>query len=380
MKYIRYAYILILLQILIACASPLDMFVVNNDLLKTSQVGMMVYDLTDDAVLYQYNARLNLRPASTQKLFTVVTALDKLGAEHAYKTTLLYSPSERSLYLKGEMDPTLSSADIDTMASLVSNLHVDTIMTLYGDRSFKDAVLLGEGWCWDDDNPELSPLVYKRKDVLLQTLAEALRTKGITILKGVGDRTAPQNADTLCVIRHTIAEILPRMLKNSDNMYAESMLYHLGCDSDSSPFTAKQSIVHINALLSRIGETAYLADGSGLSLYNYTSAATEVALLRYAYSKETIRQYLLTNLPVAGVDGTLKDRMRTTKAMGNVRAKTGTVRGVSSLAGYCTGVNGHMLAFSIINQGSMSSAPAKAFQDSVCTMLCKTLIKPVKHK
>jgi D-alanyl-D-alanine carboxypeptidase/D-alanyl-D-alanine-endopeptidase (penicillin-binding protein 4) len=75
-------------------------------------------------------------------------------------------------------------------------------------------------------------------------------------------------------------------------------------------------------------------------------------------------------LPVAGVDGTLKSRMQNTLAQGNVRAKTGTLTGISSLAGYCTAPNGHELAFAIINQGILDKTTGKAFQDRVCQVLC----------
>ena len=76
-------------------------------------------------------------------------------------------------------------------------------------------------------------------------------------------------------------------------------------------------------------------------------------------------------LPVAGVDGTLKKRMLGSFTDGNVHAKTGTVTGVSSLAGYCRAANGHMLCFSIIDHGVMHGRNGRAFQDRVCTLLCQ---------
>ena len=92
--------------------------------------------------------------------------------------------------------------------------------------------------------------------------------------------------------------------------------------------------------------------------------------LRHAYQNGPIFDHLYPTLPIAGVDGTLKDRMKKTSAQGNVRAKTGTVTGISSLAGYCTAANGHQLCFAIINQGIMRAAAGKAFQDRVCKVLC----------
>ena len=72
---------------------------------------------------------------------------------------------------------------------------------------------------------------------------------------------------------------------------------------------------------------------------------------------------------MAATDGTLRKRMRGTLADGNVKAKTGTVTGVSTLSGYATAPNGHTLCFSILNQGLYHTADGRRFQDAVCTAL-----------
>ena len=94
-------------------------------------------------------------------------------------------------------------------------------------------------------------------------------------------------------------------------------------------------------------------------------------MLRYAFRNNNIYLHLHPALPEAGVDGTLRSRMKGTFTKSNVFAKTGTVTGVSSLAGYCTAANGHRLAFSIINQGIMHASNGRRFQDRVCTLLCQ---------
>ena len=94
-------------------------------------------------------------------------------------------------------------------------------------------------------------------------------------------------------------------------------------------------------------------------------------MLRYAYKNSNIMLHLKPALPIAGTDGTIKSRMRGPFTNDNVRAKTGTLTGVSSLAGFCTAANGHQLAFSIINNGLRHTNNAHAFQDKVCTELCR---------
>ena len=104
---------------------------------------------------------------------------------------------------------------------------------------------------------------------------------------------------------------------------------------------------------------------------NYTTAELLVALLRHAYVHEEIYHQLLPVLPVAGRDGTLRRRMQHGTAAGNVRAKTGTVEGVSSLAGYAITREGHTLCFAIINQGLRRGADGRHFQDRVCQLLTR---------
>ena len=114
-----------------------------------------------------------------------------------------------------------------------------------------------------------------------------------------------------------------------------------------------------------------IADGSGLSLYNYVTPELMTKLLAYAYRRPSIFRELYTALPIAGEDGTLKKRMRGTPAQINIRAKTGTLTGISSLAGYAVAANNHMLVFCIINQGVLKNGDGRDFQDKVCVALCK---------
>ena len=101
------------------------------------------------------------------------------------------------------------------------------------------------------------------------------------------------------------------------------------------------------------------------------SAELLVRFLRYAEQNSNIRLHLRPSLPIAGFDGTLKSRMKNAFAQENVKAKTGTLTGLISLAGYCTASNGNRLCFAIINQGVMGAKAARNFQDKICTILTK---------
>ena len=164
------------------------------------------------------------------------------------------------------------------------------------------------------------------------------------------------------------------MMKKSDNFFAEAVFYQIAAATGSRPAKASDAARVMRQLFRKLGlghREYRVADGSGLSLYNYVSAELETRMLRYIWLHGDIYEYLYASLPIAGVDGTLSKRMKNTAAYENVRAKTGTVTGVSALAGYCTAANGHQLCFSIINQGIMDSTTGRNFQDRVCNVLCK---------
>lgn len=353
----------------------------QGDMFGTSQVGMMVYDLDADSVLFGHNERQLMRPASTLKVVTAITAIDRLGGSYQFKTELCYTGEVKdgtlrgNVYLVGGFDPRFNSDDLRAFAEGIRKMGVDTIRgAIYADKTMKDDKLLGSGWCWDDDNPVLSPLLVGRKDVFVERFVAELADIGIVVESTTGERRRPDDAFCIASRFHTIDQILMRMLKDSDNLYAESMFYQLAAATGNRPATARHAAQVVARLISKVGldpKRYQIADGSGLSLYNYVSAEMEVMLLRYAFRNSNIYLHLHPALPEAGVDGTLRSRMTGAFTRGNVFAKTGTVTGVSSLAGYCTAANGHRLAFAIINQGVMHRANARAFQDRVCTLLCQ---------
>ena len=354
---------------------------VTDPLLERTQLGLMVYDLSADSILYNYGGRQTLRPASTMKLLTSVTALDVLGSSYDYRTYLYYKGTiadgvlTGDVWLVGGMDPLFDDTDMRIMAETLHRVGIDSISgRIVRDVSFKEEALLGEGWCWDDDNPQLSPLLVSRKDEFADRFKEELQKCGIAINAPITTDRLPKDVLLICSRSHRLSEVLEPMMKESDNLYAESMFFQLAATVGKRPATAAHARQVIKNTVTKAGVTGIpyrIADGSGLSLYNYVTPELMVRLLRYAYLKRDIMAALYPALPVAGVDGTLKKRMKGGPAQGNVHAKTGTLSGVSSLAGYCRAANQHLLAFCIINQGIMKNAEGRDFQDKVCEALCR---------
>ena len=355
----------------------------RDPLFETTQVGLMVFDLDADTVLYQYQARQLMRPASTMKLVTAITALDRLGGGYEYKTDFYYTGSltdsvlTGNLYCVGGFDPSLTQDDVAVIAESIHQAGVRKVRgTIIADKQMKEVLDYGEGWCWDDDNPMLIPLSIGRKDIFLTTLRKELERQGVDVSEARlgGNGVMPNGARHLSTYHHSIDVILNQMMKDSDNFYAESLFYQTAASTGHRPAKASDARMLTKQFIKRLGlgDNPYkIADGSGLSLYNYVSAELLVYMLRYADSKEEIIGHLLPSLPIAGVDGTLKKRMTDTNACGNVVAKTGTVTGISSLAGYLTSGDGRRLCFAIINQGVMRSKDGRDFQDRVCNALCE---------
>ena len=357
----------------------LENIIFSSPLLSTSNIGVMVYDLTADSTIFRYNERKTLRPASTMKLITAITAIDRLGGSYQFRTSLRYTGSitdnvlTGDVYCVGGFDPRFNSDDLKAFVEGIRSLGVDTIRgCLVADKMMKNEDRLGWGWCWDDDNPVLSPLLISRKDNFMERFVSELVDAGIIITGDVIEGDTPADAYELVDRTHSIDQILMRMMKDSDNLYAEALFYQLAASSGNRPASAQDARNIIKRLVRKLGlnpSDYVFADGSGLSLYNYATAELEVEMLKYAYRNSNVYLHLYPSLPIAGSDGTLKRRMRNAFTADNVRAKTGTLSAVQSLAGYLTAANNHTLCFAIINNGSLKDSPARALQDKICLAL-----------
>lgn len=346
------------------------------ELLTRSQVGLHIYDLTADSTILAFGADQLMRPASNQKVITAVTALSQLGTDFNFRTSLYGEGSindstlEGNIYIKGGFDPRFGH---DDLWALIHALNARGVHAIAGDvildLSLKDSARLGWGWCWDDDNPPLTPLLYNQRDNFAAALSSALKDAGIRLAGSLIEGRISSGASLWTVRTHTIDQVLLRMMKQSDNLYAEALFYQLAARSGIAYADRKQAIAYIKELVRHQGLSPAdfsFADGSGLSLYNYASPRLLTSFLRYAYAHEGIFLHLQPSLPLAGVDGTLRKRMTSGPAYANVSAKTGTLEGVSTLSGYCTAPNGHTLCFAIMNQGILRRSVAHRFQDKVC--------------
>ena len=148
-----------------------------------------------------------------------------------------------------------------------------------------------------------------------------------------------------------LSDIAREMLAWSINLYAESLVMAL---DQTPPATTDDGVATLRTTLEGLGVPAdgYLTrDGSGLSRNDYLSADTLVAALDGAWRRPGLREPLLAVMPVAGLPGTLGHRLAGTAAAGRVRAKTGSMSNVRSLAGFVETSAGEPLAFAFLSNG-----------------------------
>jgi D-alanyl-D-alanine carboxypeptidase/D-alanyl-D-alanine-endopeptidase (penicillin-binding protein 4) len=186
----------------------------------------------------------------------------------------------------------------------------------------------------------------------LTVLREKLEAWGLHC-NGILLDTVPHGAPEIARREHRLDSVLTYMNLVSDNLSAENVLKTMAAEKTGTPGSAAAGAEVVRRFLAGIGidtMRTVIADGSGVSRYNLTSAESVTTLLAAMRRRTDIFRTWYQSLPVAGVSGTISTRMRGTPAQGNLRAKTGSLEGVSSLSGYVTTADGEELAFSILMQ------------------------------
>jgi PBP4 family serine-type D-alanyl-D-alanine carboxypeptidase len=210
-------------------------------------------------------------------------------------------------------------------------------------------------------------------------LKEVLEEEGITV------EGQPRDCDDIPGWNHTpndftilinhqsakLKEILKVLLKVSQNLYAETMVRTLGWkETGLGSFSAGRDVVREELQAMGVAPEAYaFRDGSGLTRYNFVAPRQVADILRGMWQHEYKDEWVEA-LPIAGVDGTLRRRMKGTAAEGNVRAKTGTISSVRGLSGYVTTEAGENIVFSfLVNNHLRSSRATELITDDVLAMI-----------
>ena len=204
--------------------------------------------------------------------------------------------------------------------------------------------------------------------------AEVLAAKGVAVAGTVETSSDPLPGGLRVLAAHDgapLAEVLKAVNKPSQNLHAEMLLRLLGARlKGDGTLESGQAVVEDFLLRSGVHPEGWsLQDGSGLSRSDLLSAHEAVSLLA-AMDRHRYAAAFRDSLPIAGVDGTLKNRMRGTPAEGHVLAKTGTLRHVNAIGGYATPRAGDRLVFYIVsNHNTVPAADVTGAIDQICNIL-----------
>ena len=355
--------------------------------------GAYVVDLDTGAALYSRAPDVARIPASVNKLYTTSAALVRYGDEGQLATEALGDAQpdddgvlKGNLYLRGGGDPEFGRAQARGLAQVLATSGLTRVTRrVIGDESHFDRLRGGP-----DSNYGVSawvgPLsalsfnhgftVAKRPRFqknpayyAARQFERELRHAGVKISWHARGGVAPATAETVgewasprmsVLIRHTN--------RPSDNYMAETLLKDLGADYGGAGTTAAGTAV-ARAEAAKYGARPAMVDGSGLSHQNRTTPRDVVELLT-GLDKSKVATPMRLSLAIAGKNGTLFDRMRHSAAKSRCRAKTGTLNGVSNLAGYCTSRTGARLAFAFLMNG-VSTWAAHPLQDRMASALAR---------
>ena len=335
-----------------------------DELLKSpalSNPAMILIDGATGEIVYERNAYSQRKPASVMKLLSGVATLKFLDPQSRFTTDISLGVDSKTLIIKGSYDPWISLNDsvarkmqreslpylaFNSMSAIkkVNGGSLKNITVLYSGLYSQDVASFKSFWANRGFKPKLQSVSYD----------EALRSAGIFV---VGDTSPP------------VAQILDFTLKWSDNLLADR-LARLAARAAGYPFNTDGVRDTFSQILTEFEidpSKLVVIDASGLSKENRVTAQI-IGQLLYRIRKDERYDLLYNSLPVGGVSGTLRSRFLTTapNAIGLVRAKTGTLNGTVTLAGYVESTEGEYVFVTLadeIPKGTRAESKARAAID-----------------
>ncbi|MCC9707011.1 D-alanyl-D-alanine carboxypeptidase/D-alanyl-D-alanine-endopeptidase [Streptomyces sp. MNU76] len=381
-----------------ALAALLDPFL-KSPVLGPRRAASVV-DVETGEQLYSQNAEEALTPASTTKIATAVAALSAVGPDHRLQTRTVLDPDSAEVVLVGGGDPTLTAhkdtegyASLRTLADRTADAldkrHLKEItlthdVSLYegpeqhtigrnGNLALVVPLMVDEARLDDSSSGSADRDPDPAGDATAE-FADLLEERGIKV-RTEGDAAAPKNAKELAAVSSPpLATLVERMLTNSDNDIAEALARHVALATGEQPSfeggaaAIKKELKKLEVPLKGVE----FADGSGLSRGNALTPPSSPPCSPSRRPRPPELRPVLTGLPVAGFTGTLRTRYPSdATGTGIVRAKTGTLSNVNTLAGTVVDADGRLLAFAFLAAETPlgNTDPAKkALTDATSTL------------
>lgn len=360
--------------------------------------GVYVADMDSGKELFARRQHAGRIPASVEKLFVTSSALLRMGATARLQTRAVAAPGavvtpggelRGDLVLVGGGDPFFGH---ESAGRLVRALRAAGIRRIAGavvgdERAFDHR---RRSSCCAGYDPflggVLSALAYDRgifqgrprldaARLAARRFAARLRSAGMPSTKPSRAGAAPRDARTLAFVpSRSVGELSRFVNVPSNNFAAEMMLLTLGARyRDSGTRTAGALVV--SETLQDFGVRAKIVDGSGLSRVNRATPRAVVRLLEHMH-RSNVAGSFRESLAVAGVSGTVRARMGGTAAARRCQVKTGTLRLVSALAGYCRTASGRTLGFAFMFNRADTGA-AKAREDRMASAIARLDGRPL---
>ncbi|EKX68694.1 D-alanyl-D-alanine carboxypeptidase/D-alanyl-D-alanine endopeptidase [Streptomyces ipomoeae] len=337
-----------------------------------------VVDVATGRLLYAKGADKPLTPASTTKIATAAAALSAAGPDHRIETRTVLKPDSADVVLVGGGDPTLTAREdgagnaslrtlADKTAAALAERHLNEITLTYDTSLYEGPELHTIGV--DGNIALVTPLMVDEARLDDSTSGTATRStdpaadataKFAALLEDRGIKTtskgsakAAKNADELASVSSPpLSALVERMLTNSDNDIAEALARQVAI-ATGEPASFEGGAAAIKKQLKTLElplDGVDFADSSGLSRGNELTAEFLTTLLAAsATPAHPELRPVLTGLPVAGFTGTLTGRYTPdASGTGVIRAKTGTLTGVNTLAGTVVDADGRLLAFAFL--------------------------------
>jgi serine-type D-Ala-D-Ala carboxypeptidase/endopeptidase (penicillin-binding protein 4) len=346
--------------------------------------GLYVVDAGTGKAVCARAARRQRPLASNMKLFTTSAVLSRFGPEATIATKVLADGEinregvlHGDLYLQGGGDPALGTpafydrylgglgTDLYALKRQVRAAGVTAVTgRLYADDDIFDRLrgVADSGYATSPYIGPLSGLDFNSgyssaaagsfaadpAIVAASKLLSSLRASGVRVAHGVAIGNADERESKTIAVVHspTISALVNTTDVDSDNFFAEMLLKLLGAEFGRGGTTAAGATV-VEQFAASKGTAVHAVDGSGLTRSNRASPQQVVRLLQ-AMRTTPVGEDFISDLALAGHEGTVAERMHGTAADGRCRLKTGTLTGVSNLSGYCFNADGREMIFSVL--------------------------------
>ena len=386
MKFFRFLFFFISFSLPLSASSKDEIQNKIEEILSrlpsSTKVGILILNpLTEDTV-YSANHIVSMIPASNTKLFTTAAALSIMGGDFTLTTSLFTSDKnindgtiDGDLYLKGYGNSVFTKEDLESMVDELKTKGVKKVTgRIIGDDTYFDNIYTRDDWITNEVSnvrlPAISALVVDRNRKITRgrrrsyiiniddpplyaasLLHSKLIESGIEVLSGAEKGVTPETAYLISEKGITLRELIKRINKESDNFLAECLFKTIGAvasGKQGNSFYSTQAILSFISDNGIYSDGTSVVDGSGISRYDQVTVCAIAGVLEKMYFDIANFDDFYNSLSIAGVDGTLEERMRGTPAENNFHGKTGTLNGVSSIAGYLSCGNGDDLIVSIL--------------------------------